>query len=210
MLMNNDEIIADFRRRYEGTFVQVCAEQKNIKVLGKMMRVRADAEKFATLEIATREFGTIAMNMGSEEYQVKFEFPPSGVFQFAGMAIAVRRKAEKQYARGLCAGNCALVPTTANITGGAVSFGLNEVQAAYDHKTHTLGQAYTMFKLGQAKSVALRDNFSIALPMSAEKKHYYLFHNYALVGALDEEGKLVRVMEPVYEKAIAELLNGNQ
>ena len=206
--MNNEEIVQDFRRRYEGTFVMVCAEQRGIKVLGKMQRVRPDEERFATLEVATRELGTIQMNMGSEEYQIKFEFPQPGVFQCGDQAVGFIRRAEKQYQRGLSAGNSRMLTATASIVGNSINLDMVSVQAAFDHKTYPLGAALAMFKLSHAKSVALRDNYSITLPFRPNSNQHFIFHNYSLVAACDDKGKLTRLYQPLYEKAITELLNG--
>jgi hypothetical protein len=206
--MNNEEIVQDFRRRYEGTYVMVCAEQRGLKVLGKMNRIRADEERFATLEVTTRELGTIQMNMGSEEYQIKFEFPQPGIFQCGDQAVGFIRRAEKQYQRGLSAGNSRMLTATAGIVGNSINMDIVSVQAAFDHKTYHIGAALGMFKLGQAKSVALRDNYSVALPFRPSSTQHFIFHNYALVAACDDKGKLTRLYQPIHEKAITELLNG--
>jgi len=205
--VNNEEIINDFRRRYEGTFIQLCAEQKGMKVLGKMQRVRADPDKFASLEIMTREFGTVQMNMGSDEYQIKFEFPQAGIFQYRDQACGFIRKAEKQYQRGLSAGNSRLLTSTAGITGGALALDLYTVQAAFDHKQYTLAEGLKMLRDGEAKSVALHDDWSVTLPMRKNGAHF-VFHNFTLVGSCSDKGKPIRLYQPIYEKAFTELLNG--
>lgn len=206
--MTNEEIVNDFRRRYEGTFVQLCAEQRGVKVLGRITRVRADPERLANLEIQTRELGTVQMNIGSEEYQVKFEFPQPGIFQYKEWAIGFVRRAEKQYQRGLSAGNSRVMTSAGTIIGQAVSLDMNTVQAAFDHKTYNLRDGMKMLGDLNVKSVALHDNYSVCLPMRRDGTNHFIFHNYTLVGACDAKGKLTRVYQPVYKKPLTELFNG--
>src|ERR1700742_1512274 len=105
MLMTNEEIVADFRRRYEGTFVHAVAENKGIKVLAHLVKVAADSERLAILSLNTQEYGTITTNLGSEEYQIRFDYPQAGVFQYGTDAMLFARKAERQYTRGFCNAN---------------------------------------------------------------------------------------------------------
>jgi len=205
--MSNEEIIADFRRRYEGTFVQLCAEQKGIKVIGKMKKIRPDAERLATLEIETTEFGTLQMNMGSEEYQIKFAFPPAGVFQYRTDAFIFERRAEKQYQRGLSSSNSQLRSVTAPVIGNIAVFTVETVKAAFEHKQFPLHAAMAAFKAGTARSVALNNNFAISLPFSGTS--HCLWHRQMLVGTVDGNGRLSKMFEPAFEKAVMELTNGN-
>lgn len=206
--MNNDEIVNDFRRRYEGAFIQLCAEQKGINVIGKMNKIRADNERLATLEIVTKEFGTIQMNMGSEEYQIKFAFPKAGVFQYMTDAVVFERRAEKQYQRGLSTGNGRFMSVTAPILGNASVMSLDTVKAAFDHKQFPLKVALASMKAGHMRSVALDDNFAISLPFGKTASHC-VWHRQTLVGGIDNNGKLARVYEPVFEKALLEMTHGN-
>jgi hypothetical protein len=207
--MNNDEIVADFRRRYEGAFVQVLAEDKGVKTIGKMQRVRADPERFATLEIATSEYGLIQMNMGSDEYQIKFNFPQAGTFQCGIDAFIFERKAEKQYQRGLSSGNGRFTSVTAGLVGNVASMSLDAVKAAFDHKQYNLKAALAMLKGGTYRSVALVDNFAITLPMTTGGS-YFIWHRGTLVAGVDADGGVTKMYEPVFGKAITELIHGNQ
>lgn len=207
--MNTQEIVQDFRRRYENTFVQVSMEQKGVKVLGRMVQIAEDSDKLAVMQIDTKTFGRLMVNFGSEEYQIRFEQPKSGVFQFKHGAQVWCRRPERQYTRGVCASNAAIVPTTNKITGGigAVSFSLDSVHAAFEHQTYGMSFAMKALNGGKCRSVALHNDFSVALPMTPGG-YYYVFHWLNLVGAVDKEGKLVHVYEPVYEQALKELTNG--
>jgi hypothetical protein len=206
--VNNGEILQDFRRRYENTYIKLCAEQKGIEAVGWLQRVRGDDDKFATLEIKTAEFGVIQTNFGSEEYQIKFEYPPMGCFQHGPDSLVFRRRPERQYTRGLCSGNSNLAACHSTLTGVGVSFTLERVRAAFHHKVYDIKQALAGMKSGNFRSVALANNFSISLPMHKDKDLFFVWHWGSLVGACDSRGQLVKVYEPVYEKPMREVLNG--
>lgn len=207
--MNNDEIVQDFRRRYEGTFVHVVSEQKGIRVLAKMAAVKADPENLAKLDLRTAEFGTISTNLGSEEYQIRFDYPQVGVFQFRKEAIIYQRKPERQYTRGLSVANASFVLTHSVLSGrGGVSLDLHSVKAAFDHITLSWAEAMKGMDSKKYRSVALRNNFSVSLPFSKDKKHFVVWQGLEPVAVVTQSGLIVRMLEPVYKSLLEEILRG--
>ena len=206
--MNNGEILQDFRRRYENTYIKVCVEQKGIEAVGFLYKVSGDDDKFARMEIKTAEFGVIQTTFGSEEYQIKFESPPTGAFQHGSDSILFRRRPERQYTRGICSGNSILTHCHANITGNGASFTIERIKAAFQHRTLSFKEAMAGLRAGLYRSVALKDNFSISLPMSKDKPNHLVWHWGAVVASVDGNGKLVRVYEPVFEKVLSEVIHG--
>ena len=206
--MNNDEILQDFTRRYANTYIKVYAEDKGIEAVGHLARVRADNEKFATLEIVTKEFGTIQTNFGSEEYQIRFESPQSGAFQHGPDSNIFRRKPERQYTRGVCSGNSVLTHCHSAITGQGASFTIERVRAAFEHKVHTFKQAVDFLKAGTHRSVALERDFSICLPLRKNSDQLFLWHWGSLIGTCGPSGGIGKLYEPVFEKALAEVIHG--
>jgi hypothetical protein len=188
--------------------VKIVAEQKGIKVLAKLEKIRSNEDKLATLELHTKEFGILHTNLGSDEYQILFEQPQTGVFQSKTDSYCVRRRPEKQYQRGLCNANTNLQLTTSSLTGGTGIWTLDTVQAAFDHKTHTIDEAMWMFKKGTHRSVALANNLSVSLPMQKDKDSHFVWHWLTLIGQCNSKGKLLKCFEPVYETALKGVLNG--
>jgi hypothetical protein len=206
--MNNDEIVQDFRRRYHGTYVRLINQEKRINVIASVRDVNAHSENLATLDLLTQEYGMVHTNMGSDEYEIRFDFPDTGVFQSGMDAAYVFRKAEKQYTRGFCPGNSGIMSVHHNITGrGVGSMSLKLVKAAFDHQTYTFRAALALFRMKRARSVALENNFSICLPFQEGGKGYPIFHKIQPVALVTDKGVILRMFEPVFKQSLEEILN---
>lgn len=207
--MNNEEVVNDFRRRYEGTFVKVLAADKGINIVGNIRRVRSDPERFATIEILTKEYGTVHTNMGSEEYQLRFDFPKVGVFHADSVhgPLIFYRRAEKQYTRGVGGGNSVLMSPVRAYASIAPGLGLVNVAESFNHKVYEFREAVRMLKAQGVWGVALQDDFSIVQPMSTAKPYYVIFHWQQIIATVDDKGNIMRLHEQAFEKILNEVIH---
>jgi hypothetical protein len=195
--MTNDQIIADFRRRYAGTFVwlDIHAEQK--EVLARVVNIESHPTKLGVIYVDTREYGSLSLNMGSEGHAIKFRYPVTGVFQHEGNSCLFHRRPLRQYRRGICADNCAILDTTRRVGGQVRIIDFNTIQSAFQHKVYSVTDAVRMLNKGEVRSVALEDNLSICLPVTA-KAEYLVFHYTHPVAKCDKTGHITQCLEKIY------------
>ena len=201
--MTNTEIIQDFRRRWEGTYAWLFMDQKQEEVLVHIDRVEDNLDKVATLSVNSLKYGGMALNFGSADHELRFKYPPVGVFQFADDAYLFRRRPQRQYRRGICPDNSVLVNVTRMVTGNRARFDAKEVQAAFEHKTYPESEALKLLAKGY-KGVALRNNFSLTQPLEEGNPDYILWHWGHPVARVDKDGQIARVYEKSYASYLAE------
>src|ERR1700743_1243500 len=110
--MNNGEVINDFRRRWEGTYVWLSIDDKKSEELVKLDAIEASSTKVATLYLPSDRVGKLTINFGSEGHSLQFRYPPVGVFQYERDAYVFYRRPERQYRRGICADNSTMQNVT--------------------------------------------------------------------------------------------------
>lgn len=206
--MTNSEILQDFRRRYEGTFVWLSMEDITKETLVKVTRVEDDAEKVGVLRLDSIEYGSLSINMGSSGHSLKFKYPPVGVFQHDVDALAFTRRPARQYRRGLCADNSTLRNVTASVVSNRARFTPREVASAFEHKTFSTNEALRLLRMGRVRSVALADNFAISLSITGTSD-YIVYHWINPVARCTREGKLTQIMEDIYKPQLRQLFEGN-
>jgi hypothetical protein len=202
--VTNQEIIADFRRRWEGTYAWLFMEQVNDETLVSIDRVEDNNDKMATLTVTSEKYGQMVLNFGSSDHELRFKYPPVGVFQFGDDAYMFRRRPARQYRRGICPDNSLLWNVTRGVAGNRSRFDTKEVQAAFDHKTYSEDEALKLLSTGKMKGVALHNNFSLTLPLEEGNPDYILWHWNYPVARIDKEGKIARVYEKQYASYLAE------
>ena len=204
--MNNSEVIQDFRRRWEGTFVWLHMEEKDKECLVKIREVEESASKSGVLHLDSAEYGAITINMGSEGHSIKFKYPPVGVFQFKKDAVVFRRKPTRQYRRGICSDNSVLENTTRRICGQHVGWDIKAIEAAFDHKIYTVKEALAVLETGKVRSVALDNNYSLALSMFKAPDHV-LFHWQLPVARVSSAGRVTNIYEAAYMDQLTKIFN---
>lgn len=205
--MNNREVIEDFRRRYLNTYVWVYLEAKECEVIALITSVVDDENSVGRITLSTLEFGDLVMNIGSSEYQLKFKYPPVGVFQFGKDAYSFRRIPARQYQRGLCEANSRVRTVTRDLSGrGQDRFGARLVAAAFSKDRFSFIEALKMLEQKKVRSVALKDNYSVTLPMDSSG-NYLLFHWNSPVAVVTPGGKIQRVVEQAYSQQIKAIVS---
>lgn len=200
--MNNSEVIADFGRRWTGTYVWMQMDRPSQKeVLVRITAVEEHPKKIATINVASAEYGNMMINFGSDTSSLKFKYPPVGVFQYKEDSAVFYRQPRRQWRRGICADNSSMLFTHRYISGRTCVFDLDSVQAAFTHKTYGLDEALKMLNTGVARSVALKDEFSLCLCPTMESTDYVLLHWLEPVAWVSPlSGKIVKLINSSYKK----------
>lgn len=201
--MTNGEIIQDFRRRWEGTFAWLWMDKLNEEVLVHIDRVEDSIDKVATIGVTNKKYGQLVLHLGSEEHELRFKYPPVGVFQHGDDVLLFRRRPARQYRRGICPDNSLIWNVTRNVVGNRARFNSDEVQSAFDHITHTEAQALRLLDSNSARGVALRNNYALTLSMDEAPDHI-LWHWDVPVARVSNKGSIVAVLEKSYASTIAE------
>lgn len=206
--MNNREALEDFRRRYQGTYAWVYLEAKNQEVVTLISAVQDDENSIGRITLSTSEFGELVMNMGSSEYQLKFKYPPVGVFQYGKDSCFFRRLPARQYQRGLCQANSHIATVTRNISArGNPGFGLKLLQAAFAKESSSYPDALKLLETKKVRSASLIDNFSISQPINIGDSPFIVWHWASPVALVSQKGKVVKVLEQAYSKQVEAIVS---
>jgi hypothetical protein len=200
--MNNSEVIQDFRRRYERTYVFLANKKTGSEDLVFIQEVAESDSKIATISLEGLDIGVLRLNLGSDGFGLRFKYPPVGVFQYGRDACIFRRRPQRQYRRGVCNDNSSLYNTTREICGNHINFSLKTVTAAYKAATFPVGIALDMLNKKNVRSVALPNNFSLALSMVDEKGDHFLFHGILPVARVSCDGKVTHIYEESYKNLL--------
>ena len=203
--MTNEEVLQDFRRRYQGTFVFLKMEQRGIETLVKVDQVEDSVSKVGVLRLSSDEFGTMTLNIGSEGHSLVFKYPPVGVFQHGGEAYMFRRKPVRQYARGICASNSQMWNVTHSFVGNLTQWSAREIVSAFEGRKFNLGEALELLnKYKTHRSVALHDNFTISKSVF-ENPEYIIWNWGSPIARCTTKGEVTKVYEEVYTNILKDL-----
>jgi hypothetical protein len=202
--MNQEEIVQDFRRRYEGTFIFVQEPSSTEERLFHVDAVEASYSKLGTIHLNSPEVGRIRINFGSA-HTLRFAPTPVGVFQHERDACICRRKPVKQYRRGLCYDNTFLSIVTSLVYKCDLPFHYETVSSAYERKTYTMKEALSMLSTNKYRSVALSNNYSVSLPFTKTDKYVLLFWDVA-IATLYPNGTIHMILENLFAPQVNQIL----
>jgi hypothetical protein len=205
--MELNEALRDFQVRYEKTFIWVVPPDSTEESLFHVDKITPDDAKIANLTLSSPEFGRIVLNMGTA-HTLKFKYPPVGVFQSGTDAQIFRRIPQRQYKRGLCAGNSAFYPVYVNMMRSnkfpeVLPHAL--VADAFAATQFSFKDAMCMLRSGRHRSVALQKNFSLMLPMSMEKTYTLMYWETPIAYINQDTGDVHHVIEAAFTKIIEQV-----
>jgi hypothetical protein len=209
--MNNEEILTDFRRRWENTYLFLEKAEGTFgpavgkEVLAHVSAVAASPEHLATLVLTTQKLGKLHINFDSDEYQLVFKTPPVGIFQCGKDVGFFRRRCERQYTRGICSANSVLASVPHRYAGNTLSLRLDTVQAAFLGATYTLPAALSGLQNGSWRSVALDNQFSLSLSLNKDLSDYVVWHWDIPIAKCNDKGQITVIYADVYKKVLYEL-----
>jgi len=175
-------------------------ENLNRDVLVKITGIEEHSTKIATINVQSKEYGNLVINFGSDTTNLKFKYPPVGVFQHKTDALVFLRRPQRQWRRGICSDNSTLQYTHRLITGKTVGWAFEELQAAFDKKVLTLDDALQGLAKRQLRSAALNNNFSLVLSPNTDPRDHLLLHWQDPIARVSEEtGKITKIINPNYK-----------
>lgn len=200
--MTNDEVLQDFRRRWEGTFVWLGIDGRGDELV-KLERIENSSTKVATLHLTSDRVGALSLNFGSEGHSLQFRYPPVGVYQHERDAYVFYRRPQRQYRRGICPDNSIMWNVTRNLVGNRCGWNYSEVRAAFEHETFSITTALTLLEKGY-KGVALDGNFSLTQSVF-ETPEYILFHWVHPIARINTKGQMTHLYENGYKDVVARM-----
>lgn len=206
--MNASEIIAEFRKKYEGCYMHVQmpdSNEDNLFLLTAVVHERGTST--GVLKLESEEFGKIQLNMGTA-HTLKFKFPKVGVFQYGTDAYLFYRCPRRQWRRGLCNENAKIFPVWTGIRGGSRGLGgfdFATIEAAFKGMFYTYKEAIKMLQGGKYRSVALANSFSVVLSTIQEYPYIMLYRTLP-VARLDEQGSILSMIEPSFDLQIKQIV----
>lgn len=206
--MNQQEVINDFRRRYESTYVWLGMPEQNTETLVHVDAIVDNPTKMAVMSLTSQKYGQMQVNFGSCEYSLKFKYPPVGVFQCGNEPYVFLRRPARQYRRGLCGDNSQMFNVTKGLVGTLTRWTYAEVEAAFAHETFTFREAILRLQSeNKLKGVALQEEYSIIRSIDVSPNHI-LFHWNNPIARISPQGKLTHLLEATYGPEI-ELMLGS-
>jgi hypothetical protein len=202
--VNQQQVLADFRRRYEGTFVFVEFPDSQKEALFKVDRIEESDSTVGIVCLSSNEYGKIRLNFATD-HTIKFKYPPVGVFQNGNQAFFFRRLPAKQYSRGICQGNSDVFAVTNGLYRYPTTLNFTTVDNAFKAQTFGVKEALAMLKGGKHISVALRDGFALSLSLSTQKGLIMYYFDLP-VAWLTEDGDISTIMEETYSDQIKQVL----
>lgn len=207
--MEINEIMQDFRRRWEGGFVWVEAPDSGEESLFHVDRITHDRIKVGTLELSSPEYGKILLNMGTA-HTLRFKYPPVGVFQNGVDAYLFRRLPAKQYKHAIYNGNSYTCPVTNWMVGRSIGASPNplrfdDVLAAYRGETYSFADALKMLGSGKYRSVALKRNWSLSLNPMGKDGYVLLYWETPIAVVGTQEGSIVHLYEKSFETVLQQV-----
>lgn len=200
--MNNAEVLSDFRRRWEGTYVWLEIDGRPDELV-YLDSVEESSTKIATLNLTSDKLGKLSVNFGSENHALQFRYPPVGVFQHDRDAYVFYRRPQRQYRRGICSDNSYMWNVTRRLVGNRVRWNAAEIRSAFEHETYSIVTALTLLEKGY-KGVALNGNFSLTQSLF-ETPDYVLWHWVNPVARINTKGQVTQVIEASYKNIITQL-----
>ena len=202
--MNQQQIIADFRRRYEGTYVFVKFPNEK-EDLFHVDSIEESESTVGIINVSSDEYGKLRLNYATD-HSILFKYPPVGVFQHNDQAYMFRRIPAKQYARGLCSGNSEIKQVAHFINGSRNQINYPLVKSAFNRASYSLAMALQMLGTGKYRSVALHRNYALMLSPTA-KEGLLLTYFDCPIAWVDHKGGLLAVLEETFANQIKQVLD---
>ncbi len=206
--MSPEEIINEFKAKYEKTYVFVKLPDSEEENLFHLDRVTPDPNVTGVLSLSSEEYGKIQLNYGTA-HGIKFRTPPVGVFQHGTNAMLFLRQPRRQWKRALCSSNAHIMNTMMLVSGSrsGAEFNFLTVAAAFKGQQYGWPTALKMIKSGKYRSVAIDRYMSIGLSPFAEADcHYLLMYWQQPVAKLRADGSVLMLLEPSFDASIKELM----
>jgi len=210
--MTPEEIVRDFKTRYQNTFVFAKSPDKDKEILCRVDGIASHRDRQAVIQLSSNEYGKLMINLASN-YELKFRFPNVGSFQYGRDSFYITRLApHRQYQRGLCASNhrigfCAdgVNPMGEHPT----RFSLDMVEAAFRQEKYRGDEAFHMLMKETHRSVAIANRFSMCQSLN-NSKYPVLFLNHTYLGHVDDNlvfvpAKGAEVMAESAQQALLEI-----
>lgn len=202
--MSPAEILAEFKRKYESTYVFVQMPDSKEENLFFMTQIQDQGGGVGTMVMDSEDFGRIKLNTATA-HTIKFMFPSVGTFQYGSDAFVFHREPRRQWQRGLCQGNCMiekvfskLDPKRNTRESERLSYGL--VAAAFVKAHVSFREAVRMLGTGRFRSVALADGFSLVLSPTTTSDALLLHWTSAV--ATVKDGVVQSILEPSFEQQV--------
>lgn len=170
--MNFQQISEDFRQKYEDTYVFVKYSPTKPKDLFYVSAVRhTSATTPPQLTLVNKRVGEISLTY-TTECDVEFTWPNPGYFWHDGKyAVLFSRTSARQYRRGICRSNCAMVFPYAEY-GLFLRIPVDEttINEAFTPVFVPLEDAENFIKTGQAISVPLSASLALGASPANDTK----------------------------------------
>lgn len=208
--MEMNEIMTDFRRRWEGGFVWVEAPDSGEESLFHVDRITNDRVKVGTMELSSPEYGKILLNMGTA-HTLRFKYPPVGVFQNGTDSYMFRRVPAKQYKHAIYSGNSSVAAVTDDMVGRAgrnrdrENLKFDDVLAAFRGETYTFEDALKMLSSGRYRSIALQRNWSLSLNPMGKDGYVLLYWETPVAIVGPKTGETIHIYEKSFEAVLQQV-----
>lgn len=206
--MSPDDVLNDYVRKYNQTYVFVQMPDSNEENLFYMSSIQPHSKNVGVMTLTSEEFGKIQLNFGTA-HTIKFRFPKIGVFQHGKDAYTFLREPRRQYRRGLCSENGQILNVAHKLlpnTYGVESLSFELVSSAFKAETYSYQEALKLLASKKYRSVALANDFALMLNVFPSKADsiYTLMWRSSPIATVKEDGSVTLVLEASFAQQIKE------
>ena len=200
------QITADFRQKYEETFIRVALKDNLPYEVFLVSKVNTG--KPPSLKLINEKWGDLTVNYDTD-LDVNFEYPEIGYFLYQGQATLVFKTYQRQWKRGICSSTLFFCFPYMEIVLHNYAFPLIQealVTAAFlPRKLYQLSQINTMLNKGSTLSHPLSNSLALGLSLKENNKKLLWFLNKP-VGEYNETKKTLVLNEPIIKQEIEDYL----
>jgi len=207
MASNNwEQIAADFRQKYEGTFIRASFKEGMPLSVYKVTKVVDGAPP--QLRLSNEEWGELRVNYDTE-LEINFDFPEVGYFFFDNKyAMLLTKQFYRQWKRGLCK-STVLFANPYNEFFSLVDSSVREELVISSFMPRTIlpiKVANNCLDTGEAISIPLSNSFALGLHLKPSKLKLLWFLNMP-IGEYNLETNQIILHAAQMEQEIKDYLN---
>ena len=201
MPFNWKQLHADFKQKYEDTYVHVRFKPGSPKELFRIVAVSQSAGGLEpTLTLVNSEYGTVQLNYDTEA-ELMFDWPETGYsFHRKTMAVFFRRRSGKRYQRAPAVGNCEFAQPNGDYLRFPLHVNEELLKGAFNPQFFSWSRAFGMLDDG-ALSVPLSKHLALAHSPSASVAGPVLWFDNRPIATVSQERVTVRE-EPFRQEVV--------
>ena len=206
MALDRRQLHADFRQRYEHTYIRVKFPNAQQKMVFYVDAIQI-ADKLPILTLNNEDVGAIKLNYDTEA-DLFFDSPPSGYFFHDDkVALYFSRVCQRQWKRGISSGNTRIGSPYGNYFRlPCAQLQESSLASAFKGIVHHFSEALALLTAQKALSVPISSHLAVGLNVT-DSTTFILWFGYIPIGEVMSGGSVIRLHERHFEQEVIDYCN---